>query len=305
MPIYAYDDRKQWGREFKAATDRTSVRVKLFIREQRVPDGARAFVRLDQQGPQRDVSRGIVEALHRRRVITLPTHQEMLWYDDKVAQHPALEPWMPATWIARSKPEAEDALTGLTLPFVSKAAEGASSANVRLIETPEQARREIDKAFGPGIELNYGRFQRGYVYWQRLVPHNPCDYRVCVVGPYLYGLVRRNRPDSFMASGSGDNYALTLSDDRERRAAELAVEIAHALGTRWMAFDIVYDDGHPLVLEMSSAWTMSAYANCPMFDYSLKSVGATGSNSFRVALDVLREMQPAESVEDEPQAAAV
>lgn len=313
-PLYAYDDRKGWGREFKAAADRTKHgRVKLFVRDKRVPDGGRAFVRLDQQGTQREVSRGIVEALYRRHVVTLPTHPEMLWYDDKVAQFDALRAWMPDTHVLKgARADAEALLDDIDsyrlggYPFVSKAAEGASSANVRLIRSRAEAERELDKAFGPGIELSYGRFQRGYVYWQRLVPDNPCDYRVCVVGPYLYGLVRRNRPDSFTASGSGDHYALTLADERERRAAELCIEIAQSIGTRWMAFDVVYDEtGRPLVLEMSSAWTMKSYRHCPMFDFDMKKADLTGASSFRVALDVLRELpqQVGDRVEDEPQLA--
>lgn len=307
--LYAYDDRKQWGRMFKAAADRVAgCRTKLFIRESRVPLGARAFVRVDQQGAQRDVSRGIVFALHTRGCVTLPTYREAVWYDDKVAQLEALRPWLPDTSVARSKAEALALLDDIEsyrlggFPFVSKAAEGAASSNVRLIRSRAEAELEVSRVFeGNGLELSYGRRQRGYVYWQRLVPDQDRDYRVCIVGDYLYGLVRRTRKDSFTASGSGEHYALTLKGKaRETEAAKLCVEIARAIGTRWAAFDVVFEtDGRPVVLELSSAWTMKAYKDVPAFTYDLGRTSLTGGNSFRIAVDVLRELPELEGATDE------
>lgn len=294
--LHAYDDPKKWGRMFRNEAEKIrGLECRLFVRESRVPDGARAFVRVDQQGPQRDVSRELVFALNRRGCITLPTLQEAKWYDDKVAQLPALSGYMPATWHLADREKAMQLAAALPwgrgLQIVSKAAEGSSSANVRLLRSRQEAEAEVAKIFGDGIALRYGRVQRGYLYWQRLVPENPCDYRVCVVGSFLYGLVRANRPGTFTASGSGNFRALTLDDSRERAAAALAVRISRAIGTKWMAYDFVFDeDGAPLVLEMSSAWTMKAYEACPMFDFALQRTKQTGARSFKIAVDVLRSM---------------
>ena len=297
--LWAYDDPKRWGRAFKHECDRmTGVTCRLFVRESRVPDGGRVFVRLDQQGSQRDISREIVFALNRRGCVTLPTLQEARWYDDKVAQLPVLSRWMPATWHVTDRDEAMRLAAAIPwargVRLVSKAAEGSSSANVRVLESRRDAELEIEQAFGPGISCRYDRVQRGYVYWQRLVDGNPCDYRVCVVGDALYGLVRQNRPGTITASGSGIFQPLTLTDSRARAAAELAVRISREIGTRWMAYDFVFDeDGRALVLEMSSAWTMKAYEQCPMFDFALRPIkGATGARSFKIAVDLLKSMEP-------------
>ncbi|HLU47855.1 MAG TPA: hypothetical protein VK116_07215 [Planctomycetota bacterium] len=294
--LWAYDDPKRWGRSFKRECDRISgVTCRLFVRECRVPDGERAFVRLDQQGAQREISRDIVFALHRRRCITLPTRREAEWYDDKVAQIPALSRYMPATWHITDPEKAARVAAAIPwargMRLVSKAAEGSSSANVRILASREDALEEIDRAFGPGIGLQYDRVQRGYVYWQRLIESNPCDYRVCVVGDGLYGLRRQNRPGTPFASGSGNFAPLKMDDERSRAAAELAIRISREIDTRWMAYDFVFGDDGPLVLEMSSAWTMRAYEACPMFDFALRPLKQTGARSFRIAVDLLRSME--------------
>lgn len=310
--FYAYDDPKKWGRLFKHAADEATRRpTRLFIHPQRVPAGSRAFVRLDQQAKQRDVSRRMIIDLNRNGVITLPTLQEARWYDDKVAQLPALEDWMPTTIVTKDRAKAEAVIESiaageheLTFPIISKAKEGSSSATVRMLKSAEEARAELEQVFGRGIVQRYGRVQSGYVYWQRFVDENPRDYRICIVGEFFYGLVRNNRPGSFTASGSGDFYPVTLADDRELAAAKLAIEIAGSIKTQWMAFDVVFDGERPLVLEMSSAWTMKAYHDCPMFDFSLKRANRIGADSFRVAVEVLSSMTEPATREDQGKQAA-
>src|SRR5690606_8338168 len=155
---------------------------------------------------------------------------------------PVLRPWMPRTVMFRDQGNAARWLDSLaTFPLVSKSIDGAGSKGVRLLHTAAEARAELAAAFqSGGIPSVYDRRQAGYVYWQDLVPDQPCDYRICVVGAYVYGLVRQVRPGDFRASGSGSFYPITLADDRERAAAQLGVRIADAIGTDWMAFDVVF-----------------------------------------------------------------
>jgi glutathione synthase/RimK-type ligase-like ATP-grasp enzyme len=286
--LWAYDDPKGWGKAFQAEAKAAGHRSWLFQSSQNVADGEVAFVRLDQQGAQRDVSKGVLARLAQRGIRTLPTVQEGIWYDDKLAQYTALAQWLPETWIENTRAGAESRLEALSIegafPIISKAAEGAGSANVRMLNNEDEAWAESVAVFGSGLPLKYGRIQKGYVYWQRLVSGNDCDYRICIVGDYAYGLVRENRPGTVFASGSGKFRQLTLADDRERAAMALAREISAAIGTRWMAYDFVFDDATPKVLEMSSAWTMSAYKECRMFNKSGAPVKLTGSDSFKVAV---------------------
>jgi glutathione synthase/RimK-type ligase-like ATP-grasp enzyme len=290
--LRAYRDPKGWGQRFAKAAQEKGRFVSLFTRPRMIPTGA-AFVRLDQQGPQRDISRRVVADLNRQGVRTLPTAREALWYDDKGAQLEALERWMPRTVYFRSEPAARLWLTtSARFPLVSKSIDGSGSKGVRILRSAREARLELARAFtAPGIPSVYDRWQLGYVYWQDFIPDQPCDYRVCVVGPYLYGLVRSVRPGDFRASGSGLFRNITLADERERAACALAAEIAAALPTEWMAFDIVFDGDRPVVLEMSSAWTMRAYETAPCFmRNTLAPTGRTGADSFAIAVDIVERL---------------
>lgn len=297
--LWAYDDRKQWGRSFMQAAKASRAKVRLFVRPDRVPDDARAFVRLDQQGQERNKSRDIVFALAERGITTLPTRQEAIWYDDKVAQVGALERWLPTTFVKRTAADAraladaieERSVEDLTFPIISKSAEGAASMNVRVINDRAEAEAEIRKAFGSGIAISHHRIQQGYVYWQRLVPDQEFDIRICVVGRYWYGLTRYVRPGTVMASGSGNLDRIVKPSRKQRIAARLCMQVAEKIGTRWMAFDVVFDtDGRPKVLEISSAWTMAAYKTCPLFDHRMRRVAMTGADSFKIACDVLQHL---------------
>ncbi len=294
--LWAYDDPKGWGKAFQVQAKARNMRCWLFKTPETVAQSETAFVRLDQQGSQRDVSRGVIVKLSERGIVSLPTAGEALLYDDKIAQYPVLQAWMPETWIRTSREDAEDLLEQCEIegafPLISKSAEGAGSANVRVLANDDEAWAEIVTVFGTGRALKYGRIQTGYVYWQRIVPDNPCDYRVVITGDQAYGLVRINRKDTLFASGSGDNYPLTLKSEREIAAFDLAWKIADAIDTRWMAFDFVFDGDAPKVLEMSSAWTMQSYAKCPAYTRAQKPCG-TGADSFKIAVDVLLEMAAA------------
>jgi glutathione synthase/RimK-type ligase-like ATP-grasp enzyme len=290
--LRAYRDPKGWGKEIEQAARAKGLFVSPFTRARGVNTGV-AFVRLDQQGAQREVSRRLVHDLNAQGIRTLPTLRESLWYDDKGAQLPVLQPWMPRTVYFRDQRAAEAWLPSARFPMVSKSTDGAGSKGVRLLHTIEEAQAELRQAFrAPGIRSVYDRWQLGYVYWQDLVPDQPCDYRVCIVGGELYGLIRDVRPGDFRASGSGVFRPMTLETERERAAATLAAEIASTIRTDWMAFDIVFArTGRPLVLEMSSAWTMKAYADAPCFHRgTLKPSGRTGAASFTIAVEIMEAM---------------
>lgn len=294
LRLRAYRDPKGWGQKFAAAAKAQGLFCSLFTKARMVPTGI-AFVRLDQAGREREISKRVVADLNRIGVRTLPTAREAIWYDDKGAQLAPLGKWMPHTAMIRDRQAAEAYATEQAVfPLVSKAIDGSASKTVRVLHTVEQALEEVRRAWSPGgIPSVYQRRQAGYVYWQELVPGNARDYRVCVVGAYVYGLVRENKPGTITASGSGIFRPLELGDPLELAAAQLAVEIADELNTQWMAFDVIFDPttGRPLVLEMSSAWTMDAYAAAPCFTRDgLERTALTGANSFEIAVGILEAM---------------
>jgi len=276
--IYAHNDKTYWGKQIVMAAGRAGVECKLFLGVEDVPQGAFAFVRLDQQGAQREQCKNLVAKLNEKGLVTLPTAEEAVLYDDKHAQYLKLGHHMPKTIYADSDQKVRYALKSMSYPFISKAKGGAGSANVRLITNEKQARGEIQKVFGGGLTTSYGRRQRNYILWQDFVADNDCDYRVCVVGQDYFGLVRRNRKDVPFASGSGDFYPLTLATDREKAAFKKTVEITGELNTKLMAYDFVFDEDEPVLLEVSSSWTPYAYIQAPCFDRNMQPTGRTGAH---------------------------
>lgn len=268
MPdLYVYDEPSMWGREVAMAAGRAGIPVTFFKKPQEVPEGAVAFVRLDQYRERRDISRLVVKKLHDRGVRTLPSAEDARLYDDKAAQYEVLSAFMPETHVIRDPATAADLAERLDYPLVSKSIEGANAANVRLLPDTRSARAEVEKVFnGRGLPMTYGRRQRGYVYWQRFVPDNPRDYRVIIVGNYGWGLVRENRANVPFASGSGVNRGLTLETERERSAFDFGWLVRDHLQTDMVGLDIVFDGNEPRLLETTSSWTIGPHVTSPVFD---------------------------------------
>lgn len=258
MRLAYFDDRANWG---KQVADAAIARGHAIDQDQ--PDVA--FVRLLTFEPER--TRGF-DALAKYQIRGIPTMPgaDAAWYDDKLAQVSILKPWLPQTFIRMVQPSFEW-ISRLEFPLVSKAHTGAQSRNVRLLNSPQEAWLEALLAFGSGIPLQPSGFQRGYILWQKFIPGNSGDIRVCVTGDYMFGLRRGNRDDVPFASGSGRLSIIEdLGDERTRRAFVLADEITEKLGIRWQAYDFVFDaDGRAYCLEASSAWTEKAYNDCPLF----------------------------------------
>ena len=289
--FYAHDDDSKWGVHFALACGRAGIKCSLFKRPEEVPDGAVAFVRLNQMGNYREQGKRIVDVLSKRGIPTLPNAFEAEMYDDKAAQISVLKKWLPPTHLIQDAGEAMAMVDKMSYPFMSKSLDGASSAGVRLIASPDKAMQEIRKVFRDGIPSVYNRRQKGYLIWQDFIPGNECDFRVIITGDRLFGLKRYVREDRPMASGSGNNEPILALDDwRAKKAFAAAVEISEAIQTKWMAYDFVFDGDKPYVLEMSSAWTVGPYHYCQMFDLALEPTTERAGFMFDKAVEICRNI---------------
>ena len=252
--LYVYKDAKGWSAQIaKAAAKKKDVKVVLFYDAATVPAGAEYFVRMDQQGDKRDVCKRVVAELHDKGCVGIPTMEEAHWYDNKLAQYAALSQWLPETRIITS---VDDQVAELTFPFISKSSEGASSANVRVICTEQQAKDEAKSVFVKNdMTLKYGRKQEDYLYWQDMIP-NDGTYRVTVTLGYVWGYYRKNDPKTGLVAFPAQGHQLDIANADDKAVMELGWEMARSNGTEWMAFDVIKDsrDGKLYCLEMSSAW---------------------------------------------------
>ena len=234
--------------------------------------------------------------------IVFPDFNTMWHFDDKVGQKYLLEninaPIVPS-YVFYSKKDALNWAVKTDFPKVFKLRGGAGSQNVKLAKTKSYALKLIKRSFGSGfsqydgwsnfkerirkyykgkttlldvaqgfIRLGYttefsktrGK-ERGYAYFQDFIPNNDSDIRVIVIDKKAFAIKRMVRENDFRASGSG-----TILYDKElfdEGTIKLAFETAKKLKSQCIAFDFVYQNDKPLIVEISYGFSPSAYDECP------------------------------------------
>jgi|SRR5690242_11949208 glutathione synthase/RimK-type ligase-like ATP-grasp enzyme len=205
------------------------------------------------------------------------------------------------SYVFYAKKKALDWVNTVSFPKVFKLRGGAGSINVSLIHSRKKARQIIRKAFKNGFSSanstsrlkdrfwvlkrdkdktafksvlkGFGRFiikteyerlthnQKGYVYFQDFIPGNEFDTRLIVIGNRCFGLRRYCRTGDFRASGSGLlAYEPELFDEK---CIKIAFDTAQKLQSQSVAFDFIFDNGQPKIVEISYAFaTGKFYDNC-------------------------------------------
>ncbi len=230
-----------------------------------------------------------------------PDFNTVWHFDDKVGQKYLLEaigaPLVPS-FVFYTREEALAWITSTSFPKVFKLRSGSSSNNVLLVRSKEQAVSLVNKAFGKGfsqynawpnfkerlrkfkhgkaslgnvskgfIRLFYttefakvaGR-ENGYVYFQEFIANNDCDIRIIVVDEKAFAIKRMVRENDFRASGSGSIlYDKALFD---LETVKVALDVTRQLNAQCLAYDFVYKNGNPLIVEISYGYDNKAYDAC-------------------------------------------
>jgi glutathione synthase/RimK-type ligase-like ATP-grasp enzyme len=205
------------------------------------------------------------------------------------------------TWVFTSKCECLKWVDGTNWPKVFKLRCGAGSRNVRLIKSKAEANSLISRCFDKGFQsaptflndastkirkikstsdllkriknihhtvANFLRMRKylpkqiGYAYFQEYLPGNSFDTRITIIGGRAFGYIRKNRPDDFRASGSGNN----IYDPRQidTRCVQIAFQVARQLGVQSLAFDFLFNEmREPMISEISYCFVPDYVHNCP------------------------------------------
>lgn len=222
-------------------------------------------------------------------------------FDDKLGQKYLLEalniPLVPS-YAFFSKEEALDWARNTTFPKVFKLRRGAGSQTVQLARNRQKAEQLIRQAFSKGFPLydplsnlkeRWRKYragkttltdvvkgvarlayrpqftkvagnEKGYAYFQDFIPENDCDIRVIVIGERAFAIKRPVRPNDFRASGGGE--ILYEKKHFDESTIGLSFEIAEKLKSQCVAFDFVYLQGNPLLVEISYGFSHTAYDHC-------------------------------------------
>ena len=230
-----------------------------------------------------------------------PDFNTMWHFDDKVAQKYLLEvlgaPLVPS-YVFYSKKEALDWAGETNYPKVFKLRTGAGSDNVKMVKSQNEAKYVINKAFGKGfkqyeawgsLKERYRKYKSGktdiwdvfkgiirfvhtteysrvtgkeigYVYFQDFIPDNDHDIRVIVIGDKAFAIKRMVRKNDFRASGSG--FILYEKEHFKDETIRKAFEISEKLQVQCMAYDFVFLNEKPLIVEISYGFAQEGYDAC-------------------------------------------
>lgn len=223
-------------------------------------------------------------------------------FDDKLGQKYLLEAVdapTPKSYVFFKKADALTWIHQASFPKVFKLRGGAGSTNVKLVKTKDEAISVTRKAFGKGFESydRWGDFkesfrryligkaklmdmlkssrrllfstkfartigrQKGYVLFQDFIGGNKFDIRVVTIGDRAFAIKRLVRENDFRASGSGFiEYESSLINPE---CLKIAFETSEKLNAQVVAYDFVFDNGKPLIVEINYGYAHESYFNCP------------------------------------------
>jgi glutathione synthase/RimK-type ligase-like ATP-grasp enzyme len=251
--------------------------------------GCQGFMwRHGQWSDMRQVAHRLLPVFEKEMGMVVYPDQNTCWhYDDKISQSYLLKAAgipIPKTWVWYDADLALDWAKSAVYPLVIKLRSGASSSNVGLVASFDEARMWIKKLFGWGLHhLNdqysdnwpIGRrrikavlkllfkgdiptrkppqvdweLHRNYVLFQEFLPGNDFDHRIVVIGNRAFAFRRFNRPDDFRASGGGDVDIDPENVDME--SVYLSFRLAKRLKTQSVAIDCLRRREERVVGEIS------------------------------------------------------
>ena len=256
------------------------------------------------------LAKNLIEALEFSGKLVFPNHNTGWHFDDKVAQkyiYESLDISTPNNYVFYDMKSLKIFSKETDYPIVWKLKGGSGSRNVKLVRSAEALIKIGKKMFGKGIReydpwegiretirrfklgkktildilkafahifypVRYERMSGrayGYMYLQEFIPQNDSDYRVIVVKDKAFAIKRYTRPHDFRASGSG-----YIEYKKELFSSDLiskSFEISDKLKTQCIAFDFVYSNDEPLLIEISFGFRKEGYYDCEGYwDKNLK-----------------------------------
>lgn len=292
MGIKALNDAGGWGQALVSEAKKQGLSAELVESADNVNKDDLFFARIAQKKDRREKELPEIIKAEKKGARLIPDFALLLEYESKIDQSQRYKGWMPETYYITEKARAEQKINWLGYPFVSKSSTGSASKNVRLIKNEEQARQEIEAAFGNGLSAPHGlgeRNQKGYLLWQRFVPDNGYDYRACIVGDKVMLLRRWNRPDLPFASGSGLVEPITKLNDETAAVLEFAFRFFRDYNMEWCGIDIVKDPeaNEWRMLETTIGWPSTDYDRV-FFDRSGNDTGTCEKDIWKIFCDYIR-----------------
>ena len=262
--FYVLDEREIWHAPASRAAMEHGYTPKRIFRGSEVHAGGVGFIRPHADWRVLPRNREDFVAMSEHLTMIQDAEQVRL-YEDKSGQFEKWGHWMPDTWRFTEMDMALVHLEFCEYPIVSKADVGASSVNVRILKTKDEAAAHIKQLFGEGIRVNHGAhcpntLQKGYALLQRFIPHH-ITYRVNAMGDTRAVFYRYCYPDRPVAQTGNVEPAFDMTDELES-LLEYADRFFVEARTKWCALDILRDGQEWKLLETSLAWPWPSPGRC-------------------------------------------
>lgn len=247
-------------------------------------------------------AKGLMICVEKLGIKVFPDINTCWHFDDKIGQKYLLEaidaPFV-STFVFYSLPAALNWIDSTDFPKVFKLSGGAGAENVSIINNKKEAIKLAKKAFKTGIKFNrFSNFfdkvtlfrknkslknllniakgfyriffihknnknlpiHKNYFYAQEFILGNDCDIRVIVIGERAFAIKRMVRKGDFRASGSGDiKYS---PEEIPQECLRVAFEVNKTLQSQCTAFDFVFKENNPLIIEISYGFSQQGYLDC-------------------------------------------
>jgi glutathione synthase/RimK-type ligase-like ATP-grasp enzyme len=245
-------------------------------------------------------ARSLLFTLEKKGVKVYPDIATSWHFDDKISQKTIFEAFnIPSikSYVFYDKIDALNWLKTTEMPKIFKLKSGSGGLNVRKINSKNKAKSLIKRAFGLGFKsfsiveyakdqykktnFNFSKIikvtlkiiylytvgteftknttkQKGYIYFQDFIPENNFDVRLIVIDNKAYGMKRLVRHNDFRASGSNS----FIYDEIDLRILKIGFEVADLLNLQSVAFDFIYKNNKPVIIEMSYTFGTKGSSKC-------------------------------------------
>jgi hypothetical protein len=263
VKFWILDERDVWHRAALEAARRAGYTGQRIFRGEEAGDGV-GFIRCHAKPDALQRNHRDYDVMS-ERCLMIQDRKQVRLYEDKSGQFAEWGEWMPPTERFNSKDGAISWLGKVEFPLVSKADVGASSVNVRILQTKAEAQRHIEQLFGAGIEVKHcaggaKSYQRGYALLQKFIPHQ-VTWRVNAIGNGRAVFKRFCYPDRPVAQ-TGNVEPVMHLDEQIDSLLEFSDRFFQHARTKWCALDILRDGDQWKILETSLAWPWPSPGTC-------------------------------------------
>lgn len=269
MKFVILDERDIWYRAACSAAAEFGYDAKRIFRGTQMPAGSLGFIRTHADKEALLINQEDYNIMASRGVVIQDKAQVNV-YENKTEQFLRWGRWLPETWVFTDEASALEMTSEMPYPIVSKANEGASSVNVRIIKNKAALEQHIRDVFAGRVLVNAcsgagnkAKFsQKGYVLLQRFIPHTT-TWRVNAIGNaraifkrYCY----KNKP----VAQTGNVDPVMQLDSFTERLLEYSEAVFEDIGSKWCAIDVLHDEASDqlFLLETSLAWPWPSPGAC-------------------------------------------